>query len=59
MSMELYLIHFVFISVCVYFSYRSGYKTGQTQIIEVFLDDNLVTEKQLRTWYLKKEIKNV
>ena len=57
--MELYLIHLVFISLCVYFSYRSGYKTGQIHTIEVFLDDKLVTEKQLRLWTLKIESKDV
>jgi len=51
--MELYLIHFVFISACVYFSYRSGYRTGQNQIIETFIDEGLVTERQLGVWLEK------
>jgi hypothetical protein len=54
--MDLYLIHFVFISACVYFSYRSGYKTGQQNLIEVFVDEGLTTDAKLQSW-LKTQTK--
>lgn len=49
--MELYLIHFIFISVCAGGSYWYGYyvgaKTGQSDLLYDLLDRGLVTSKQL------------
>ena len=50
--MELYLIHLVFISACVYFSYMSGYKTGRGQMLEDLLDKQLFTLRQLKEKFL-------
>ena len=44
----LYAIHIVFIAACVYFSYRAGTKEGRSQMVESFLDKNLITEEKLK-----------
>lgn len=49
--MELFIIHVVFISACVFFSYRSGEKNGRVQMIEDMLDRNLITTKELHKAY--------
>ena len=51
MTMELYLIHVVFIVACVYFSYQSGAKNGRADIIEDMLDRKLITHMQLMKAY--------
>jgi len=48
---SLYLIHVLFISACVYFSYRSGTKEGRSQMVESFLDKKIITEKRLKEEY--------
>lgn len=58
--MDLYLIHFIFISVCAGGSYIVGYlkgeKSGSQRTVELFLDDNLVTLKQIENNYgIKKQ----
>ena len=50
METNLILIHLVFISACVYFSFRSGYKSGQK---ELFSD---LTQEVVNVVELKKEI---
>ena len=47
MSTELILIHVVFIAACVYFSYRSGEKTGRVEMIEDLIDRDLITTEDL------------
>ena len=47
MTEELYLIHVLFISACVYFSYKAGEKNGQQMMISDMLDRKLITKKQL------------
>jgi len=45
--MDLYLIHFIFITVCAVGSYLYGFlkgeKSGSQRTVELFLDDNLIT----------------
>ncbi len=53
--MDLFLIHVIFISACVYFSYRSGEKSGRVQMVEDMLDRNLITTKDLVEYYDIKE----
>jgi len=56
--MDLFLIHFIFISVCAGGSFAWGFmageKNGSARTIELFLDDNLITEKQIRDNYINK-----
>ncbi len=56
--MDLFLIHFIFITVCAggsfAWGYMSGEKNGSARTIELFLDDNLITEKQIRDNYINK-----
>lgn len=47
MTEELYLIHVLFISACVYFSYKSGEKHGQQTMVSDMLDRKLITKAQL------------
>jgi len=53
--MDLYLIHFIFITVCAGGSYLWGFlageRNGSKRTIELFLDDNLVTTKQIQDLY--------
>jgi len=53
--MDLYLTHFIFITLCAGGSYLWGFlageKNGSKRTIELFLDDNLVTEKQITDLY--------
>lgn len=53
--MDLYIIHLIFISVCAggswFVGYMHGEKKGSSITIERFLEDGLVTEKQLRDKY--------
>lgn len=50
-TVDLYLIHVIFITACVYFSYRSGQKTGRSQMVTDMLDRNLVTVEKLKNEY--------
>ncbi|SVD02195.1 uncharacterized protein METZ01_LOCUS355049 [marine metagenome] len=47
----LYLIHIVFITACVFFSYKSGTKEGRSQMVESFLDKKIITEERLKKEY--------
>lgn len=46
--MELYIIHLVFITACVYFSWKSGYKYGRGEMLEDLIDHKLFTLKELK-----------
>ena len=50
--MELYLIHIIFISACVFFSYWSGHRAGshdgRSQMVEDLIDRNLLTVDKLK-----------
>ncbi len=48
---DLYLIHIVFIVACVYFSYRSGQRSGRSEMVTDLLDRNMVTVEKLRKEY--------
>ena len=45
--MDLYIIHFIFISLCAVGSYiwgfMAGEKSGSQRTVELFLDDKLIT----------------
>jgi len=58
--MDLYLIHFIFITVCASGSFLVGYlkgeKSGSQRTVEIFLEDNLVTLEQIENNYdIKKQ----
>lgn len=42
MSTELILLHFVFITACVYFSWASGKRYGRGEMFEDMLDQELL-----------------
>jgi hypothetical protein len=48
---SLYLIHILFITACVWFSYRAGQKEGRSQMVESFIDKKLITEERLKKEY--------
>jgi hypothetical protein len=50
-TVDLYLIHIVFIIACVYFSYRSGQKSGRSEMVTDLIDRNMVTVEKLRKEY--------
>ena len=48
-TVDLYLIHIVFIVACVYFSYRSGQRSGRSEMVTDLLDRNMLrVENQKR-----------
>ena len=47
MSVDLIILHVVFIVLCAYFSYRRGRTEGSEATVEVFLEKKLITEQQL------------
>ena len=53
--MDLYIIHFIFISACAGGSFLWGFfageKSGSQRTVEVFLDDKLVTLDQIEKNY--------
>ena len=51
MTIDLIIVHILFISACVYFSYQSGAKAGRSEMVEDLLDRKLITETQLRKEY--------
>lgn len=53
--MEIYLIHLVFISACVYFSWNAGYKYGRGQMLEDMLDVKLFTLSDLKNKVIGNE----
>ena len=50
-TVDLYLIHFVFIVACVFFSYRSGQKSGRSEMVTDLLDRNMLTVEKLKKEY--------
>lgn len=52
--MELYIIHFVFISACVGCSWYTGMKYGRGQMLEDLMDYELFTLKDLKDKVLNK-----
>ena len=50
-TVDLFLIHVVFIVACVYFSYRSGQKSGRSEMVTDLIDRNMVTVEKLRKEY--------
>ena len=50
-TVDLYLIHLVFIIACVYFSYRSGQKSGRREMVTELIDRNRVTVEKDRKHY--------
>ena len=51
METNLILIHILFIGACVYFSHRSGYKSGQKELF------NDLTKEVVNVVELKEQIK--
>ena len=51
MTIDLIIVHILFISACVYFSYQNGAKAGRSEMVEDLLDRKLITETQLRKEY--------
>jgi hypothetical protein len=47
MSVDLLIVHVLFVVACVYFSHRRGVIHGSETTVEVFLEKKLVTEEQL------------
>ena len=56
--MDLYIIHFLFISLCAGGSYLYGFfkgeKSGSQRTVELFLDDNLITLDDINKNYIDK-----
>ena len=50
-EVDLFLIHVVFIVGCVYFSYRSGQKSGRSEMVVDLIDRNIVTVETLKKEY--------
>ncbi len=46
-TVDLYIIHIVFIVACVYFSYRSGQKSGRSEMVVDLLDRKMITKEKL------------
>ena len=51
MSMELYIIHLVFIASCVYFSFKAGERNGRGQMVEDMLEKKLFSHMDLMKAY--------
>ena len=52
--MELYIIHLVFISACVGFSWYAGMKYGRGQMLEDLMDYEFFTLKDLKEKVINK-----
>jgi len=46
-TLELFLVHVIFIVACVYFSFRSGEKSGSVQMVEDMIDRGIVKTEDL------------
>ena len=46
-TLELFLVHVIFIVACVYFSFRSGEKSGRVQMVEDMIDRGIVKTEDL------------
>ena len=46
-TLELFLVHVIFIVTGVYFSFRSGEKSGRVQMVEDMIDRGIVKTEDL------------
>ena len=46
-TLELFLVHVIFIVACVYFSFRSGETSGRVQMVEDMIDRGIVKTEDL------------
>ena len=46
-TLELFLVHVIFIVACVYFSFRSGEKSVRVQMVEDMIDRGIVKTEDL------------
>ena len=46
-TLELFLVHVIFIVACVYFCFRSGEKSGRVQMVEDMIDRGIVKTEDL------------
>ena len=52
-SNNLYIIHIVYVAALVFFVFRNADRHGRKNVIEMLLNDKIVTEKQLSDKYSK------
>ena len=52
-SDNLYIIHIVYVAALVFFVFRNADRYGRRNMIEMLLNDKIVTEKQLDDKYSK------
>ncbi len=50
-TIDTYLIQMIFISACAYFSFRSGQKSGRSEMVVDLIDRNIVTVETLKKEY--------
>ena len=50
-TIDTYLIQMIFISACAYFSFRSGQKSGRSEMVTDLIDRNMVTVEKLKKEY--------
>tara|TARA_B100001245_G_scaffold223629_1_gene196774 strand:+ start:2267 stop:2458 length:192 start_codon:yes stop_codon:yes gene_type:complete len=50
---NLYIIHIVYVAALVFFVFRNADRHGRRNVIEMLLNDKIVTEKQLTDKYSK------
>ena len=55
MSDELIILHILFISACVYCSIYWGRKQGAKLILQMLLDDNIISERDLEKYVPDEE----
>lgn len=55
MTLELILLHIFFILACAGGSFFYGWLNGKKDVINMFIDDELVTVEQLKKKYVDSE----
>ena len=50
-TVDLYLIHVIFIPACVFFSYRAGQKSGRSEMVTDLIERGLTTVERLKKEY--------
>lgn len=55
MSDELIIIHILFVTACVYCSMYWGRKQGAKRILQMLLDDNIISERDLQRYVPDEE----
>jgi len=50
-TIDLYLIHVIFITACVFFSYRAGQRSGRSEMVTDLIDRGLTTVEKLKNEY--------